>query len=316
MTKIDKQIRDIPQRGSGPYDQIHPHSTGNPSSTVQNEADYMSSKDLNSGYFTHVVGNGRIIQTAHTGRGAWDVGGGWNKETYAAVELIESHKTQAEFDADYKIYVQLLRDLANDAGIPIRVDGGSTGILTHYYCTNNQPNNKSDHIDPYPYLQKWGISKAQFKQDVERGLSVNGWRNDNSQWQWYESGVKVKNAWRQIGGRWYYFNGVGDMVTGWLSKNGVWYYLDRSGAMQTGWQIIDGRYYKLRSDGAMLEGWCQEGKTWYYLNANGSLKTGWLKDNGGHWYYLSSPSGAMVTGTVPIDGKTYKFADNGVCLNP
>lgn len=145
---------------------------------------------------------------------------------------------------------------------------------------------------------------------------VNGWRNDNSQWQFYESGAKVKNVWRQIGGRWYYFNGVGDMTTGWLSKGGVWYYLDRSGAMQTGWQIIDGRYYKLRSDGAMLEGWYKEGKTWYYLNANGSLKTGWFKDNGGHWYYLASPSGAMVTGTVPIDGKTYQFNASGVCLNP
>ena len=161
---------DTPQVGYAPYRQVHAHSTGNPNSTAQNEADYMQRKDLNSGYFTHVVGNGKIIQTAPTNRGAWDVGGGWNAETYAAVELIESHANKDEFMTDYKIYVGLLRDLAKQAGIPITLDTGDlAGIKTHAYCTANQPNNNSDHIDPYPYLAKWGISKEQFKKDIESG---------------------------------------------------------------------------------------------------------------------------------------------------
>lgn len=161
---------DTPQVGYAPYRQIHAHSTGNPGSTAQNEADYMSRKDLNSGFYTHVVGNGRIIQTAPTNRGAWDVGGGWNAETYAAVELIESHKTKEEFMVDYPIYVDLLRRLATEAGIPTTLDTGDlAGIKTHAYCTTHQPNNGSDHVDPYPYLDKWGISKEQFKKDVESG---------------------------------------------------------------------------------------------------------------------------------------------------
>lgn len=161
---------DTPQVGYAPYRQVHAHSTGNPGSTAQNEADYMQRKNLNSGFYTHIVGNGRIIQTAPTNRGAWDVGGGWNYETYAAVELIESHKSKEEFMADYKIYVQLLRDLAKQAGIPTTLDTGDlAGIKTHAYCTTNQPNNGSDHMDPYPYLAKWGISKEQFKKDVESG---------------------------------------------------------------------------------------------------------------------------------------------------
>ena len=161
---------DTPQVGYAPYRQIHAHSTGNRNSTAQNEADYMQRKDLNSGYFTHVVGNGRIIQTAPTNRGAWDVGGDFNAETYAAVELIESHKTKEEFMVDYKIYVQLLRDLAKQAGIPTTLDSGDlAGIKTHDYCTHHQPNNGSDHVDPYPYLAKWGISREQFKKDVESG---------------------------------------------------------------------------------------------------------------------------------------------------
>lgn len=161
---------DTPQVGYAPYRQVHAHSTGNPGSTAQNEADYMQRKDLNSGFYTHVVGNGRIIQTAPTNRGAWDVGGGWNAETYAAVELIESHKTKEEFMVDYPIYVDLLRRLATEAGIPTTLDTGDlAGIKTHDYCTHHQPNNGSDHVDPYPYLAKWGISREQFKRDVESG---------------------------------------------------------------------------------------------------------------------------------------------------
>ena len=173
-TEDTTYLRQTPQVGVAPYRQVHAHSTGNPTSKASGEATYMRNKDLNSGFYTHVVGNGKVYQTAYVGQGAWDVGGGWNNETFAAVELIESHQTYEEFRADYEIYIQLLRDLANQAGIPITVDTDSLeGIKTHYYCTNNQPNNFSDHIDPYPYLAKWGITKEQFKQDVETGTVSN-----------------------------------------------------------------------------------------------------------------------------------------------
>lgn len=173
-TEDTTYLRQTPQVGVAPYRQVHAHSTGNPTSKASGEATYMKNKDLNSGFYTHVVGNGKVYQTAYVGQGAWDVGGGWNNETFAAVELIESHQTYEEFRADYEIYIQLLRDLANQAGIPITVDSDSLdGIKTHYYCTNNQPNNFSDHIDPYPYLAKWGITKEQFKKDVETGTVSN-----------------------------------------------------------------------------------------------------------------------------------------------
>lgn len=173
--KVEKQIREI---GLVPYsqpkyNQIHPHSTGNPNSTEQNEADYMSRKDLNTGYYTHVVGGGRVIQTAHVNRGCYDVGGSWNKETYAAIELKESHKTKEEFLIDYEIYVELIRDLAKENDIPRTLDDpGVPGIKTHEYCTYNQPENESDHIDPYPYLNKWGISRERFKKDIENGMTI------------------------------------------------------------------------------------------------------------------------------------------------
>ena len=173
-TEDTTYLRQTPQVGVAPYRQVHAHSTGNPTSKASGEATYMANKDLNSGFYTHVVGNGKVYQTAYVGQGAWDVGGEWNNETFAAVELIESHQTYEEFRADYEIYIQLLRDLANQGGIPVTLDSNSLeGIKTHFYCTNNQPNNYSDHVDPYPYLAKWGISKEQFKKDVETGVISN-----------------------------------------------------------------------------------------------------------------------------------------------
>ncbi|RBR32274.1 lytic amidase [Enterococcus cecorum] len=199
---------DTPQVGYAPYRQVHAHSTGNANSTAQNEADYMQRKDLNSGFYTHVVGNGRIIQTAPTNRGAWDVGGGWNNETYAAVELIESHKTKEEFMIDYNIYVDLLRRLATEGCIPTTLDSGDlAGIKTHAYCTTHQPNNGSDHMDPYPYLAKWGISKEQFKKDVEKGMPTeNKITNDKEEATMYAIYWK-KNT--KTGGKdAYFFNGA------------------------------------------------------------------------------------------------------------
>lgn len=183
---VKQQIRtDTPQVGYAPYRQVHAHSTGNSGSTAQNEADYMSRKDLNTGFYTHVVGNGQVIQVAPVNRGAWDVGGGYNYETYAAVELIESHGSKEEFMRDYKIYCELLYDLAKQAGIPTTLDTGDlAGIKTHNYCTHNQPNNGSDHVDPIPYLTKWGITQQQFANDIANckgnSSSSGGSNNGNS----------------------------------------------------------------------------------------------------------------------------------------
>ena len=177
---IEKQIRQgLPVVGVAPFRQIHAHSTGNSRSTAQNEADYHSRRPVESGFFSHVVGNGRIIQTGPVGQGAYDVGGGWNCEGYAQVELIESHASKEEFLTDYKLYVNLLRQLAHEAGLPTSLDsefdsdGTAMGIISHAYCTAHQPNNYSDHVDPYPYLAKWGINKEQFSHDLATGFDEN-----------------------------------------------------------------------------------------------------------------------------------------------
>lgn len=300
----------LPQIGYAPYRQVHAHSTGNKNSTAQNEADYHMRRPVESGFFSHVVGNGRVMQVGPTNNGCYDVGGGWNYETYAAVELIESHESKEEFMRDYRLYVKLLRELADEAGIPKTLDSDDLeGIKSHEYCTNNQPNNFSDHVDPYPYLASWGISREQFKHDIENGLEIKkGWQNnDNGYWYVREDGSYPKDQFEKIDGTWYYFDGSGYMLSDkWKKRpDGTWYYFDKSGEMATGWKKIADKWYYFKEDGAMVTGWVKYYDKWYYLDAvNGDMKSDcFIKYNDG--WYLLLPDGRLADKpefTVEPDG--------------
>lgn len=288
----------LPQIGYAPYRQVHAHSTGNKNSTAQNEADYHMRRPVESGFFSHVVGNGRVMQVGPTNNGCYDVGGGWNYETYAAVELIESHSTQEEFMEDYRLYIELLRNLADEAGLPKTLDSDDLeGIKSHEYCTNNQPNNASDHVDPYPYLASWGISREQFKHDIENGLKEikEGWHSNSKGW-WYQNadGSYPTNKWQQINEKWYFFNENGYCLTNqWIKRAGAWYWLDTDGTMVTGWKKVNNKWYYFKDDGEMLTGWVKYKEKWYYLDSkDGSMvsnafaqsvdKKGWyfIKEDG------------------------------------
>ena len=282
----------LPQVGVRPYRQVHAHSTGNRNSTAQNEADYHMRRAVESGFFSHVVGNGRVMQVGPVNNGSYDVGGGWNVESYAAVELIESHSTEEEFMEDYRLYIELLRNLAEEAGIPVTLDTDDlAGIKTHEYCTNNQPNNNSDHVDPYPYLAKWGISRSQFKQDIENGLNVEpGWKqNDTGYWYVREDGSYPKEKWEKIDGTWYYFDERGySIASRWLKDDGKWYYLKENGAMAIGWVFVNGKWYYLDASGAMVTGWVQYKDKLYHLKEeNGEMSSKELVKVEGGWYYVN-----------------------------
>ena len=162
------------QNASGyvaPFRQVHLHSTANPSAPLNNEVAYLS-RNYQNGNYTHLVGdNGRVIQVAEVGQGAWDVGGDWNAETYAAIEFGERVTSQADFDKSYKVYIELARDLAKQAGIPLTLDTPDvSGIKTHNYVS--KIGHGSDHVDPIAFLGKWGVSYAQLKHDIENGIGT------------------------------------------------------------------------------------------------------------------------------------------------
>lgn len=119
--------------------------------------------------------------------------------------------------------------------------------------------------------------------------------------------------WQMYGGTWYFINpDTGYMHIGWLKDDlDRWYYFDGSGAMRTGWVMVVGKWYHFDSNGYMAEGWLPQNGAWYYMQKDGSMKQGWFTDQGGNTYYLSSPSGMMVTGTQSIDGKRYEFDVDG-----
>lgn len=157
-----------------PFRQNHMHSTGNPRATVQNERDYLAGH-YNLANYNYLVGitNGKvdIRHVMNDGYGAWDVGGDWNWETNAAIEFAEgSIQAQSDFNLAYPAYVWLARYLSQKAGIPITVDNQNiAGIKTHNYASAT--GHGSDHVDPIPFLEKWGISRDKFNYDLIHGIA-------------------------------------------------------------------------------------------------------------------------------------------------
>jgi hypothetical protein len=77
------------------------------------------------------------------------------------------------------------------------------------------------------------------------------------------------------------------------------------------WEEADGNTY-YTEDGVKAKGFTEiDGETYYFKSATGAMATGWLKING-DYYYFSKSTGKMLNGnTYKIDGKNYKFADDG-----
>ena len=153
--------------------QNHLHSTGNPSASVQNERDYLAGH-YNLANYNYLVGitDGEvdIRHVMNDNGGAWDVGGDWNWQTYSAIEFAEgSIKSQADFNKAYPAYIWLARYLAKKAGIPYTIDNQNTsGIKTHNYASAT--GHGSDHVDPIPFLAKWGVSRDKLNQDIVNGI--------------------------------------------------------------------------------------------------------------------------------------------------
>lgn len=174
MVNIEKKIV-VPGRPAldnglarAPFRQVHLHSTGS-LAPDDNFVSYLS-RSWGNAYYTHLVGQGRVIQVGNTNGGAYDVGGDWNWETYAAIEFNEQVVSQAQFNSDYKNYINLARQLAKEAGITdFTLDTpGTVGIKTHNYASAT--GHGSDHIDPLPFLAKWGVSYDKLKHDIKYGV--------------------------------------------------------------------------------------------------------------------------------------------------
>lgn len=91
-----------------------------------------------------------------------------------------------------------------------------------------------------------------------------------------------------------------------------------SGSANASWKRTGYKWQYIADGVAYNQGWKQINGQWYYFDPDSFMHTGWLELNGARYYLESkvgSSTGAMVTGTRDINGKTYIFGDDGICLN-
>lgn len=193
--KIEKKIFSwVPKIKLASKSYIVAHDAGNPnnvgSDSLAKEILFMN--NTKGVFVSHWVGGGgRIVQVAPTGLLQYGCGPNGNPHAYAQVELARTNNKET-FKKDYAAYVWLLRKLANEAGIPIRLDGTGKGIKTHRWIKNNVGG--TTHSDPYDYLASMGISATQFKKDIENGLESKvtiASRSKNEVSSYYKSGSGI-----------------------------------------------------------------------------------------------------------------------------
>ncbi|KOP78672.1 N-acetylmuramoyl-L-alanine amidase [Lysinibacillus sp. FJAT-14745] len=161
----------LPNRALTAAKYVIAHESGNAKNcgpnALENEIAFMNRNKANA-FTSHWVGDGgKIVQVAPVNKVQYGCGPKGNPLSYAQVELARTSDKE-QFKKDYAAYIWLLRKLANDAGIPIVLDGTGNGIKSHRWITNNLGG--TTHVDPYSYLQSMGISEAQFKQDIKNGI--------------------------------------------------------------------------------------------------------------------------------------------------
>lgn len=149
------------------------HEAGNPNNTgpnaLENEISFMS-RNFKNAFVSHWVGGGgRIVQLAPVGRYQYGAGPKANPYSYAHVELART-TNKAQFKKDYEAYIWILRKLARDAGLPVRLDGSGNGIKSHEWVSKNLGG--TTHVDPFGYLASMGITRAQFAKDIANGIAT------------------------------------------------------------------------------------------------------------------------------------------------
>lgn len=155
------------------------HDVGNLGTNGRNNASYMS-RTWNNAY-THFVIDGdtayQVGEPAYVAWGALDWG---NRNAVVQIE-IDNSTDKAHFKKSYTTYINLTRDMAKKYDIDLDLDlNNNYGIKTHKWVSDNKA---GDHQDPYAYLAKMGISKAQLAKDLKNGIKEDKVEKVDSYWR-------------------------------------------------------------------------------------------------------------------------------------
>nr|WP_259334997.1 N-acetylmuramoyl-L-alanine amidase [Lactobacillus bombicola] len=147
------------------------HSTATPNGEAWAISRNMKNSINTSQTYVHfVIDDKSIYQVGELGYVAWGAGMPANSLAPVQIELCEFTNHKRAMKA-YKHYVNWLRWSAKKYGIPLALDTNSyRGIKTHSWLVQHGYSN-TDHVDPWQYLPKIGISKAKFAKDLTKGFS-------------------------------------------------------------------------------------------------------------------------------------------------
>ena len=184
---------------------------------------------------------------------------------------------------------------------------------------------------------------------VQEVSDKNGWQLVGNTWYYYKDGKVLKDTYATINGAQYYFDSDGAMVTGvfydeelgdnrfaepsgkivnatgWYQskETGKWYWFEKAGIVLAGaLETIKGKEFYFSEEGEMMTGTFQAS----YVNKNSEWVTeilyadqygaisrtpGWKNDNGS-WSYVNKNGEVVSNGIVDINGKSYRFDQNGI----
>ena len=146
------------------------HDVGVESGAAANARYFHDTVDTNEAYVTFVVGDGgKVYQVGRPGQVSWGAGRVANHNAPVQIELGRTYNS-GQFWQDYVTYVRVARDMAGKYGIPLTLDAGGAGtrgIKSHYWVTKNI---WGDHVDPYGYLSRFGVTQAKLAHDLLYGV--------------------------------------------------------------------------------------------------------------------------------------------------
>ncbi|MDO4327467.1 MAG: glucan-binding protein [bacterium] len=132
-------------------------------------------------------------------------------------------------------------------------------------------------------------------------FAATGWVNENGTFYYYDAdGEMVTNEWKKDGNAYFYLGDEGEMLTSsWVDNE---YYVGPNGAMVTN------AWVKTMPEDIDDEDPDSDGEAWFYFNNKGKKVTGKeMKINGK--YYRFDDDGKMLDGWQEIDNKVYYFGD-------
>lgn len=155
------------------------HDTANDNNqgdnSAYNEASFMHN-NWQSAYTHAIAGWDKVYIVGEPGYIAYGAGSPANERSPFQIELAH-YSDPTKQKQSYANYINAVREYAKIFNIPLTLDGAGNGIKSHKWVSDNL---WGDHQDPYGYLARIGISKAQLAADLANGVGSTGGSENTS----------------------------------------------------------------------------------------------------------------------------------------